>query len=102
MPYIKGDKRECLSVAIEESLTALRELESDDPDNSMAGNINYLFTSILNKVYTSNRYDEINEAVGVLECCKLELYRRVAAPYEDRKCIENGDAYTGRSPFKAP
>jgi hypothetical protein len=38
-------------------------------------------------------YAEINEVVGVLECCKLELYRRLAAPYEDTKIKENGDVY---------
>ena len=31
--------------------------------------------------------------IGVLECAKLELYRRVAAPYEDDKIDENGDVY---------
>lgn len=31
--------------------------------------------------------------LGVLECVKLELYRRVAAPYEDRKIEENGDVF---------
>ena len=42
------------------------------------------------------RYTHVNEAVGVLECAKLELYRRVAAPYEDEKIAENGDVYTIR------
>lgn len=28
---------------------------------------------------------------GVLRCVELELYRRLAAPYEDLKKIENGD-----------
>ena len=32
--------------------------------------------------------------MGALECAKLELYRRVAAPYEDVKIMENGDVYT--------
>jgi len=31
---------------------------------------------------------------GVLECAKLELYRRIAAPYEDTKIEENGDVYS--------
>jgi hypothetical protein len=26
-----------------------------------------------------------------LECCKLEIYRRLVAPYEDKKKDENGD-----------
>ena len=40
------------------------------------------------------RYAHLNEAIGVLECAKLELYRRVAAPYEDEKIAESGDVYT--------
>ena len=36
----------------------------------------------------------LNAIIGALECAKLELYRRVAAPYEDDKIIENGDVYT--------
>jgi len=36
----------------------------------------------------------INAIIGALECAKLELYRRVAAPYEDDKIAENGDVYT--------
>ena len=34
---------------------------------------------------------KINEAVGALECAKLEFYRRLAGPCEDRKVAENGD-----------
>lgn len=38
-------------------------------------------------------YALINEVIGVLECAKLELYRRVAAPYESTKLALNGDVY---------
>ena len=37
------------------------------------------------------RYFNINRAMGVLEACKLEYYRRVAAPYEDTMIQTNGD-----------
>mgnify|MGYP001405168626 CR=1 FL=1 len=37
------------------------------------------------------RYFNINRAMGVLEACKLEHYRRVAAPYEDTIIQTNGD-----------
>ncbi len=40
------------------------------------------------------RYAHLNEAVGVLECAKLELYRRVAVPYEEEKMAESGDVYS--------
>ena len=36
-------------------------------------------------------YATLNEVIGVLECAKLELYRMVAAPYEDEKRIMNGN-----------
>ena len=31
--------------------------------------------------------------MGALECCKLELYRRLVGPYEDEVLEANGDAY---------
>ena len=33
------------------------------------------------------------EVRGVVECVKLEFYRRAVAAYEDEKCKENGDVY---------
>jgi len=39
------------------------------------------------------RYQNINDLLGALEGAKLELYRRVAAPYEDEKVESNGDVY---------
>lgn len=38
-------------------------------------------------------YVELNEVVGALESAKLELYRRIVGPYEDKKSAENGDVY---------
>lgn len=92
MPYITQDKRKALDPHIQSLLNALRELESDDPNNGHAGNLNYVFTQLLSGSYAA-RYAEINEAIGVLECAKLEFYRRIAAPYEDTKITQNGDAY---------
>jgi hypothetical protein len=47
-------------------------------------------TKILKEIYPL-RYFHLNKAIGVLECIKLEFYRRVAAPYEDLKIKEAGD-----------
>ena len=47
-------------------------------------------TKVLKGVYPL-RYFYLNRAMGVLECIKQEFYRRVAAPYEDIKIVENGD-----------
>lgn len=61
------------------------------------GELNYVITDILDSqliVRGGVNYQNINEMIGVLECVKLELYRRVAAPYEDKKMQENGDVFT--------
>lgn len=60
-----------------------------------AGEINYLISDMINGMLSNTglSYARANEIIGALECCKLELYRRVIAPYEDKKIIENGDVY---------
>jgi hypothetical protein len=66
-----------------------------------AGELNYAITMLVDAYLARaagtegrTRYGHLNEVVGVLECAKLELYRRVAAPYEDEKIAESGDVYT--------
>ena len=93
MPYIKQEKRDQLEHALHEAHNALVGMELDDPENNMEGNLNYFITSLLNKVYTTPSYREINDAIGLLECVKLEYYRRKAAPYENQKVFDNGDVY---------
>ena len=64
-----------------------------------AGELNYAITRLVDDYLIqkgSIRYAHLNEVIGVLECAKLELYRRVAVPYEDKKLSETGDVY--RSP----
>jgi hypothetical protein len=62
---------------------------------SEAGELNYLVTKLCDSflIKTGLSYKNINQAIGALECAKLELYRRVASPYEDKKSRENGDVY---------
>ncbi|MDH3271013.1 MAG: hypothetical protein OEN56_06750 [Gemmatimonadota bacterium] len=66
-----------------------------------AGELNYALTRVVDEYLARaakqdgrTRYAHLNEAIGVLECAKLELYRRVAAPYEDTKIDEAGEVYT--------
>ena len=83
MPYIKEDKR---TTILEHKI---------DPHN--AGELNFLITHIINCYFTYNEngfcYQSVNDAVGALECAKLELYRRLVAGYEDQKIEENGEVY---------
>lgn len=89
MPYINPLKRDVLNPAINELLNALRELECDDAENDMGGNLNYVITVLLKRCY-GEKYSEMAQAVSVLEMAKLEYYRKVAAPYESQKEFDNG------------
>ena len=88
MPYIPQNDRDNAQVKL-----------SDDnliftPEN--AGELNYIVTKFIDNYLEKHgvRYRHINEMIGALECCKLELYRRIASPYEDVVMRKNGDAYT--------
>ena len=80
MPYIK--QRDRLRIAT-------------DATPISAGDLNYMITALITEYLGRKElnYQKINECIGVLECAKLELYRRIAAPYEDQKIQENGDVY---------
>jgi hypothetical protein len=57
------------------------------------GELNYILTSEIQRyIYCrGENYQSYNDIIGALESCKLELYRRKIAPYEDEKIKENGD-----------
>ncbi len=83
MPYISdedGNREKVLDRA------------ADFPESLDAGELNYAITKLL-LARKPKRYEDFNRLIGVLECCKLELYRRAVGPYEDIKCKENGDVY---------
>lgn len=89
MPYIPTDAR--------------ARIDAGEPPRD-AGELNYAVTRMVDAFLVARareagrlRYAHLNEAIGVLECAKLELYRRVAAPYEDRKRDESGDVYAAGS-----
>jgi hypothetical protein len=74
----------------------LRPITEAIADHAMPftdGELNYLITKLV-KTYLRRlnvSYTAYNAAIGVLECAKLELYRRSVSPYEDLKCRDNGD-----------
>lgn len=82
MPYLLKEDRDNLDI---------RGLKA-----RKGGELNYQISKLLNDfvVMKGLSYSTINEAMGAIESAKLEFYRRVAAPYEDKKCIENGEVYT--------
>lgn len=79
MPYIKQVDRELL-------------YETEDPETP--GELNYWLTLVIdNYFHKYQNYQAINDIIGALEGAKLEFYRRVAVPYENKKIQENGDVY---------
>ncbi len=86
MPYIKAAKRTKYDVILRELIDILKALPPEEID----GELNYVITRLLKEIYPL-KYFHINKAIGVLECAKLEYYRRVAAPYEDLKIKGSGD-----------
>jgi len=86
MPYIKMEHRGKYEEVLRELIDTLKAL----PVERIDGELNYVITRILKESYPL-RYFNLNRAMGVLECAKLEFYRRVVAPYEDVKIRESGD-----------
>jgi hypothetical protein len=85
MPYIAQDARR----KFDEALAQM-------PVAAVAGELNYIFTKLAVGYISApgrGNYQAINDVVGALEGAKLELYRRLAAPYEDTKIDQNGDVY---------
>ncbi len=46
-------------------------------------------------VNSKRNYQAINDCIGAVEGAKLEFYRLIAVPYEEKKILENGNAYDG-------
>jgi len=89
MPYIKQEDRLRYDARINALITDILIHKSS------AGDMNYIITRLLDAAYNFKEpsYSKINEAIGVLECAKMELYRRVAVLYENKKIELNKDVY---------
>ncbi|MCW3992570.1 MAG: hypothetical protein NWE79_07660, partial [Candidatus Bathyarchaeota archaeon] len=72
IPYIKMEDRGKYEEVLEELIDILKGL----PVEKIDGELNYVITRMLKESYPL-RYFNLNRAVGVLECAKLEFYRRV-------------------------
>lgn len=83
MPYIDEGRR--------------YEIDSGYGAPSTAGELNYYLTMTLLRYVGEKKlsYQTINDIIGALEGAKLEFYRRIVVPYEDKKKEENGDVYDG-------
>lgn len=89
MPYTDRESRHAFAGA----LNGLNRVIADRGISN--GDLNYLMTQLGLEYLLAHgtSYNTISDVVKALECAKLEFYRRVAAPYEDRKAEQNGDVY---------
>jgi len=92
MPYIKPEDRYKF-IDYPDRGGKLDSLENVADRCENAGDLNYAITMIL-KHYMERQgecYATHNEIIGMLDCCKMEWYRRRTSIYEDLKIDENGD-----------
>ncbi len=85
MPYVKQEDRDML-----------RHITIEFPDNVLnPGRLNYLISKLALQYidFKGESYQTYAEIEGVLSHVSKELYRRLVAPYEDKKIAENGDIY---------
>lgn len=85
MPYIPKDQR----------IFRDNDIKNLSDKLSAPGQLNYVITKlcIAYLKFAGPSYSSFNEIVGVLECAKMEFYRRACIAYENRKIKENGDVY---------
>jgi hypothetical protein len=83
MPYILKKER----LAFDKHLKAI------GPHTISPGDLNYCITVLIHEYLKAHgrSYSTMNDCIGVLDAAKAEFYRRVVAPYEDKKIEENGD-----------
>lgn len=83
MPYIRPERRGQIKHHVQRMLN---HIES-------CGDLNFAITLLIHGMLEDNlslNYSNINSAIGVLDCAKMELYRQVAVPYEREKHKTNG------------
>jgi hypothetical protein len=94
MPYIKQEYRDKLDSTIDQLAEEIKNIHVNNSAQTRDGLLNYSLTRLLNNVFADARYHDYNELIGMLECCKLEYYRKSIGPYEELKETENGSVKT--------
>ena len=59
------------------------------------GELNFMLSYICREYMRKKqrRYSTFNDIIGALDAAKLEFYRRVVGPYENKAIKRNGDIY---------
>lgn len=81
MPYIKQEERAKLDKIVSDMWAA---------DVRANGDLNYILFAYCKRTVTPS-YNNYKNFCGELRACAVEIERRLLGPYEDEKCIINGD-----------
>ena len=88
MPYLNERERKGIDPYVDPLVAWVRQAKL------LPGGLNYIVTRIAQAYLGDDpRYLRYNDVIGALEAAKLEMYRRAAGPYEDKKAKENGDVW---------
>jgi hypothetical protein len=96
MPYIDPKYRKRLDPLIDKLADeVVHEARQEKYDAAFTGLLNYVYTrlvlKIVKRLFGKVRYWVIAAVSGVFKNASDEWYRRVGAPYEDRKIKSEGD-----------
>jgi hypothetical protein len=97
MPYIKIEDRIRIELLHPEEINLLENginiIELLAKRIETEGELNFVISSLIKFMILKKEksYATFNSVIGVLECAKLEFYRRKVAPYEDEAIKRNGD-----------
>jgi len=91
MPYIKKSQRKVIDTYLDKLIEQLKQMTNNGKENN--GIVTYVIYKLMVSLYGHSlaRYENMSNALKILESAKLEFYRRKMAPYEDKKILENGD-----------
>jgi len=103
MPYIQESRRYHFDKQIGHIVESLGQdflggepIEGGDFDENQAkGDLNYVICTIVNSFVNlhGEKYHRYNDLIGVLECSKAEIYRRLISNYEDKAMIKSGEVF---------
>jgi hypothetical protein len=91
MPYIPTARREVLDKYVEGLSNYIKETNLE---GSWLGDANYVITRLLTRLirtFGPIKYWQGVSVLGTLEAAKIEFYRRVMSPYENKQSGINGD-----------
>ena len=90
MPYTEKKQRQLYKSAIIE----LANILAKQDDEHIVGDINFINHALIKTLIQRKggmRYFRLNNFIGSIFMSTLELYRRLAGPYEEEAMKRNGD-----------